>query len=416
MSEQRLQQLNALAISEAERRPKRPWGVVLALSLVTIGGAVIGAPFLMGWERVGASEVTTTQLIVQRPGAPAAEAGVLTANGYVATRQTAAVAARTAGTLAELFVDLGDRVRRGQELARLERDRAEVSLESARAALAVSERTLQVEETELANARKALARQQNLFSQGISTEQELDDAEARMRSSESRLAALVAEIAAASASRAAADVELEHTIVRAPFDGIVVRKDAEIGEAVGPGFSSGDATSSQGIVTIANLEALEAQVDVAEAYISRVHVGDAAQVVLDAYADRPFRGKVRQIVPTANREKASIEVRVDILDPDASVLPEMGARITFLAPEVELKEGTAAAAERAFLDRRALRREGSDVFVFVLRDEHVSKRAVRTGADGDRQIEILAGLAPTDRVILEAPADLGEGDLVKVLP
>jgi RND family efflux transporter MFP subunit len=424
MTQAQLSKLSELRIDPKQRggaRPGRRVLVTLGLSLLACGLVLVGlsglgiapdsARALMPWVRLAAAKVTTTRVVLRKEGGAVPGSGVLTANGYVVACQQAAVSARSTGLLESRLVDIGDRVSKGQELARIEHAREEVQLLSAKSRLVIAEANLAEEKTELAIAHKELERQERLRRQGIATEQALDDAEARASRSQAKVRALEAEIAAARTEVAAAEVELEYTFVRAPFDGTVLSKDAEVGEIVAP-VSMGGVNARGSIVTVANLKDMEVEVDVSEAYISRIEPHLPAQVLLDAYPDRPYRGQVRQIVPAANRQKAAVQVKVKIFDPDERVLPEMGAKVTFLEEALPEPAGEAKSALR--VDSRAVRRNASGPFLLVVRDGKVEARTVELGEVQGQEVELVRGAAEGEVVVLEGPEKLESGTSVQV--
>jgi HlyD family secretion protein len=424
MSQAPLSKLSELRIDPTQRRTSRPWrrafaavgllalaGILVLVGLSGLGIAPESARALMPWAALAAPKVTTTRVVLRKEGGATPGSGVLTANGYVVARQRAAVSARGTGLLESRIADIGDHVKQGQEIARIEHAREEVQLQAAKNRLAVAEGNLAEEQTELAIAAKELERQKRLRQQGIATEQTFDDAEARVNRSQAKIRSLGAELAATRTAVEAANVELEYTIVRAPFDGTVLTKDAEVGEIVAP-ISVGGVNARGSIVTIANLKDLEVEVDVSEAYISRIRPKLSAQVLLDAYPDHPYRGVVRQIVPAANREKAAVQVKVTILDSDERSLPEMGAKVTFL--EVALPEKTGEIKSALHVDSRAVRKSGSGPYLLAVKDGKLESRSVELGKQQGQEVEILRGVVEGEAVVLEGPEKLESGTAVNV--
>jgi RND family efflux transporter MFP subunit len=354
-----------------------------------------------------AAAVAAIAFAVLRPGPLAVETGAvtvtggpavgdgITANGYVVARTKASVAARRAGQLDYLGVGEGSAVRRGQVIARIESGDQEAALGVARADLVWAR-------AELEQARRDLDRARRLAAQQVLAAVDLEAAE-------TRLATLAAAADRAEAGVRMAEVNLEYTRVRAPFDGTVLRKDAEVGEIVAPA-SAGGALTRTSIVTMADLGTLEVEVDVNEAYIARVRNGQPAAITLDAYPDTSFAGRVRQVVPTADRQKATVLVKVSILDRDPRILPEMGARVVF-------RREAAAAAEaprRLWVPVAALARGGDSTRVWVVVDGRAEPRAVVTGAERGGDVEVRAGLAGDERPVLRPPGGLRPGARVRV--
>ena len=272
----------------------------------------------------------------------------MTANGYVVARTRASVAAKLPGRIAELRVSEGSTLRRGEVIARLENADYQAQAAQAEAALA----TARAELVEVRADRDVLARDARRLSDmraenpDLVAEQEYDMAQSRAAQAAARAQAAEARIASADANRRFARANLENTVIRAPFTGTVLRKEAEIGEVVAP--SVGGGLTRGAVVTMADLTTLEVEVDVNEAYIARDAEGRPARITLDAYPDTAFRGEVRQVVPTADRQRATVQVKVSIVDRDPRILPEMGARVDFL--EAAARDSAGARARRP--DRR----------------------------------------------------------------
>ena len=220
---------------------------------------------------------------------------------------------------------------------------------------------------------------------------------------------LEAQLNAAHAVVEQAEVDLENTRVRAPFDGTVLRKDAEVGEIVAPSSAGGGLTRTA-IVTMADLATLEVEVDVNEAYIAQIQNGQAARITLDAYPDTSFNGRVRQVVPTADRQKATVQVKVSILDRDPRILPEMGAKVVFVRGSDKLM---AVAARRVEVPAAALVREGTAARVWVVEDGRARSRTVDPGPEHDGKVEIRSGLSGGESVVLRPPAGLKDGARVR---
>src|SRR5205814_2432666 len=252
------------------------------------------------------------------------------ANGYVVPRTKASVSAKIPGRLEYLGVSEGSRVKAGEVIARIEGGEFAAQLASARANAAETD-------AQLVQSRRDFERAKKLRAQGLNSDADLENAETRVTVLEAQLNAAHAQVELAS-------VNLENTRVRAPFDGTVLRKDAEVGEIVAPSSAGGGLTRTA-IVTMADLSTLEVEVDVNEAYIAQVSNGQPARITLDAYPDTSFSGRVRQVVPTADRQKATVLVKVSILDRDPRILPEMGAKVVFDAHDAQAQ----AAPRRVFV-------------------------------------------------------------------
>jgi RND family efflux transporter MFP subunit len=332
---------------------------------------------------------------VQTTGGAGALAGEgISANGYVVARTKASVSAKIAGRLEYLGANEGTRVRRGEVIARIESPGYVAAVAQARAEIA----RIQVE---LAQARRDLERARTLRQQNVISDVEVESASTRVES-------LQAQLGSARAQSQIADVNLENTRVRAPFDGTVLRKDAEVGEIVAPASAGGGLTRTA-IVTMADLGTLEVEVDVNEAYIAQIQGDQEARITLDAYPDTSFRGRVRQVVPTADRQKATVQVKVSILDRDARILPEMGAKVVFVSSSDAQPVATA---------RRRVMVPATSVVggnrVWIVNDEKVSARTVEVGATQGEQVEIRQGLEGGESVVVAPPPQLKEGARVRV--
>ena len=374
------------APASAAARPSRR-GLWIVLALVVVAGAV--AAFVL---RGRALEVQTGEAIAT--GGIVATGGI-SANGYVVARTKASVSAKIPGRLAYLGVAEGSRVRKGQVIARIENADYVAARNAASA-------TVGQTEAQLVQARRDYERAKRLQAQNVISETEVENTETRLRVLEAQLKADRARSALAGAS-------LENTNVRAPFDGTVLRKDAEVGEIVAPSSAGGGLTRTA-IVTMADLATLEVEVDVNEAYIAQVRNGQDARVTLDAYTDTSFTGRVRQVVPTADRQKATVLVKVAILDRDPRILPEMAAKVVF-TPESET--ATAVTPRRVSVPAAAVVGEGASAKVWVVENQKVTARTVEVGrATGDR-VEIRTGLTGGERIVIAPPPGLKDGLRVK---
>lgn len=395
--------LGALRIDDSKRgnggEPgRRRWlWVALALAVVAVGAfvAIGGRP----------PEV----VVAAARGAGGRVAALLNASGYVTPRVRATVAAKITGRVVEVLVDEGMRVEAGQVLARL--DEADVR---ARLAAAVAERDAAVAaiadlEVNLANAERELVRQQDLEKDGVSSVQALDAARTLAESLKARIVLARRQVASAEAAIGIARQDLDNCVVRAPFAGVAVSKDAQVGEMVSP-VSAGGSFTRTGISTIVDMTSLEIEVDVNESYIARVQPGQKVEATLDAYPDWKIPASVRTVIPTADRQKATVKVRISFGALDPRILPDMGVKVAFLAAE-QAGEAPAAAA---VLPRSAVRQDGGSPVVFLLRDGKVERRAVTLGAQRADEVEVLAGVAAGDRVVVEGPAELKDGQQVRV--
>lgn len=380
-------------------------GLFITLAILAVA-AVVTAGALGLRDR--ALEVRVATAAVR--GGGVASAGGLSANGYVVARTKASVSSKVAGRLVFLGVEEGDRVEAGQVIARLEAAEYEAAVRQAAADRLSAEAARQEAAAAVAQADRALERARALASREVVAPEVLEDAETAAEVARARLAAAVARVEAARQIEAAAEAGLENTRIRAPFTGTILRKDAEVGEVVAPAVTGGGLTRGA-VVTMADLSTLEVEVDVNEAYIGGIRQDQPAEVVLDAYPALRFPAHVRQIMPTADRQKATVLVRVAIDVQDPRILPEMGARVVFLEPTESAVE--AAGTPRVFVPAAAVRRDGSDDVVYVVIDGRAHRRPIEAGPVSGGEREVRTGLNGGETLVLDPPPELVDGARVR---
>jgi RND family efflux transporter MFP subunit len=359
------------------------WVVVL----IVIGVLYV---FLRGmFSSVREVETTTVSLIY-----PSQANAVLTASGYVVAQRKAAIASKATGRLVYLGYEEGDRVKKGEIIARIESADVEAALAQARATLAQYQ-------AELTDARQSHERARQLLESQLVAQADYDAAKARYDR-------VVASIAAAQAATRAAEVNVENTLIRAPFDGTILSKNADVGEVVAP-FAAG-ASSRVAVVTIADMSSLIVEADVSESNIERIAVDQPCDIALDAYPEKRYRGVVHKIVPTADRAKATVLTKIRFLDIDSRVLPEMSAKVNFLSKpadeNVELKPILAVDASTV------VTRNGQSV-AFRVTGDIVEEIPVGRGRTLGGYVEILSGLTAKDKVVLRPSSDITSGSRVK---
>jgi RND family efflux transporter MFP subunit len=398
-----------LAALRIERQPERPgigrW-VGWVLLILVLAGVGIGAWTWATRERPVEVEVAT---VTERPAGT--QAAVLNASGYVTARRRATVSSKITGKVIEVNVEEGMAVSEGQVLARLDDSTAKASLALAQAQAESARKAVKENEVRLVQARLTLNRIEGLRKEGVTTQAELDQARAEVDGTDARINALREQVNVAERQIELQRTDLDNTIIRAPFTGVAVSKDAQPGEMVSP-VSAGGGFTRTGICTIVDMRSLEIEVDVNESYINRVRPGQKVSAVLDAYPDWQIPGHVITMVPTADRQKATVLVRIafEMLDP--RILPDMGVKVTFLKDE---DEAVAQVAQPTTLvPKAALQSDNTNSFVFVVNGDTVERRAVKAGgADGDR-IEVLAALRAGERVVVSPPPGLAGGAKVVV--
>jgi RND family efflux transporter MFP subunit len=398
--------LDALRI---EREPDRTgvarWIVWTGLLILL---AALG---LAGWRWVTRERPVEVQVATVSVRAAGTQAAVLNASGYVTARRRATVSSKITGKVVEVDVEEGKNVVQGQVLARLDDSTPKAALALAEAQAEAARRGLRENEVRLDQARLAERRAAQLLQDRIVSQSQLDQAKADADSIDAHIAALKEQIRVAERQIEVQQTDLTNYVIRAPFSGVAISKDAQPGEMVSP-VSAGGGFTRTGICTIVDMHSLEIEVDVNESYISRVKPGQDVDAVLDAYPDWHIPAHVITLVPTADRQKATVLVRLGFKQLDPRILPDMAIKVTFLR---EAGDTTAAAAQpTALVPRPAIKTLGADNFAFVVRGDLVERRAVRLGGtDGDR-VEVLAGLQSGDRVVLSPPPTLADGSKVIV--
>ncbi|MEK7727050.1 MAG: efflux RND transporter periplasmic adaptor subunit [candidate division KSB1 bacterium] len=341
---------------------------------------------------------------------PAQANAVLTASGYVVAQRQAAVASKGTGRLIFLGVEEGDQVTEGQILARLEDNDMRAALAQARAAVNYERANLSNAQAELADATANYERMKKLIAEQMVRQADFDMAEARYKRAAATVQAVEASIGVAQAAVNTAEIGVENTNIRAPFAGTVLTKNADIGEIVAPfGASS---TSRAAVVSIADMSSLEVEADVSESNIERIKPDQPCEIVLDAYQDTRYPGKVNKIVPTADRAKATVLTKIKFLERDARVLPEMSAKVTFLNSEATATMTTGV--KKIVVPLSVVVNRGAAKVVFVMREAGVVETPIEVGnAIGNSQ-EVLSGLNVGERVVINPPADMATGTKVKL--
>ncbi len=421
--------LASLRLNEAPETSRKGLWIVLGIVVLALGGGALA------WRSVSAAvEVSTVSPSVERSASAAAGTPVLTASGYIVARREAIVSSKIQGRLMELRVEEGSLVQNGEIIARLESndyvasvERARAQLQQAEASQNSSDATIARAEADLAEARRQLGVSERLHNDKLVPVDQLDANKSRVKMAEAALAQVKADRARATASTAQAQADLNYaeaqlanTVIRAPFAGTVVRKMAEIGESVAPippGVNI--STASGAIVALADLATLEMEADVNEANVARLSEGQPAEITVEAFPDRRYKSVLRQVIPTADRTKATVLTKVTLIDKDKDLKPEMSAKVTFLEP---LKAEAAPAADAPppkpviLVPQSAVvtRDGGSKVFEVV--GEKAVLRTVTTGTvRGDRVI-VTDGLAGSETLVDRPAETLKDGDSVRVKP
>jgi RND family efflux transporter MFP subunit len=338
-------------------------------------------------------EVETTMVVLT---SPAQSGALLNASGYVVAQRKAAIASKGTGRLVRLTVQEGDRVKKNMIIGQLEDSDVRAALAQARASLAVNR-------ADLTDAKQTLERTKKLFASSLSSQAELDATQARYDR-------VVASIEYAKAAIVGAEVSIENTLIRAPFDGTVLTKNADVGEVIAP-FST-SASSRGAVVTIADMNSLEVEADVSESNIERLRPGQPCEITLDAFPGKRYRGEVNKIVPTVDRAKATVKTKVKFIDRDDSVLPEMSAKVAFLN-EALSDSAVAQKPKLTVAPSAIISRDGRKV-VFTIKENIVTETPITTGGSVGTLIEVLDGVRAGDRVVLKPAESLRTGTRVKL--
>jgi HlyD family secretion protein len=370
--------------------------------LVVVGCAVLALAGLWLGKSVGAPAVQTVQPTMTGPSASGSTGGtpLLSASGYVVARRKAVVSAKIQGRLAELKVEEASRVQQGDVLARLESNDAEAQVGRARA-------QVQRADADVAEHQRLLRQAESLAREKVLPADQLEATQSRLKMTE-------ASLAQARADLAFAEAQLQNTVIRAPFSGTVVKKMAEVGESVAPippGVNI--STSSGAIVALADLETLEVEADVSESNVAKLRDGQPAEVTVEAFPDRRYRALLRQIIPTADRTKATVQVKVTILDKDENLKPEMSAKVTFLESVAQAEAAAAAPPVLTVPESVIVTRDGKP-HVFEVREGKAHARVIVPGPTVQGRVVVKDGLRGGETLVVGPPEGLKDGDAVKV--
>ena len=381
---------------------KRLWRKWAAVFFIITGAVVL---YLSGAfsPSVGVKVVSVTKMY------PSQTFTLLNASGYVVAQRKAAVSSKITGRLISISVEEGSRVKKGEVLARLENEDVLAAKAQAEANLNAARYNLDQARAELHDATLNYTRSKELVKKGYIARTDYDSAEARYRKAVAAVDGSRAQVRASQAALRGEDVALGYTYIRAPFDAVVLTKDADVGDIVTPIGAAANVQAA--VVTIADMDSLQVEADVSESNIELVKTGQPCEIELDALPNSRFGGVVHMIVPTADRSKATVMVKVRFLGRDPGILPEMSARVAFLAHPVgpgEEKPFVAVSSD-AIVDR------GGKKVVFVVKGDRAVKTATKTGRRFDDMAEVLEGPAAGEKVIVRPPARLRDGDRVKIL-
>jgi HlyD family secretion protein len=392
--------LDALRIERRQEQPSsaRPWLAAAVIGLLLLAGAAVW------WHsRSGAVEVQTA---AAREAGGGGDRTVLNASGYVTARRQATVSSKVTGKVTEVLIEEGMKVTNSQVLARLDDSNVKTSLDIAKAQLASAKAALAQTEAQLTNADLEYQRTTELAKQHIASQSDLDLAESNAKALKAHLAQQKLDAIVADRQVASWQQQLDDMIIRAPFDGVITTKDAQPGEMISP-ISAGGGFTRTGIGTIVDMASLEIEIDVNESYINRVEPGQAVEATLDAYPDWKIPCKVIAIIPTADRQKSTVKVRVGFDQLDPRILPDMSVKVAFR------DSGGKPASHTVLVPKNSvLNRDGRDV-VFLIQNGHAERRAVTVTDTQNDDSVLSAGVSAGEKIIVNAPASLQDGMAVK---
>ncbi len=402
--------LASLRIQQEDRAGGRGKPVLVGLILLVVALVAGGGWF---WStKLQATPVKIATVSV-KSGGSSAPGAVLNASGYVTARRRATVSSKVTGKVVDVLIEEGHAVKQGQILAHLDDTQVRASLAFAEAQLAAARKSAAEDQARLRQAELTLHRREQLLKENVVGKAELDEAQSNVDALKARIAYAEQQVVVAESQVNLQKTNLADMVVRAPFSGVAITKDAQPGEMISP-VSAGGGFTRTGICTIVDMSSLEIEVDVNESYINRVKDNQRVEAVLDAYPDWRIPSHVITTIPSADRQKATMKVRIgfDALDP--RILPDMGVKVSFLE-DARPQAGGAPAKPRTSLPKDAVRTVEGRTVVFVLNgDARVERRAIAVGMNNGDQVEVISGLSAGERVVVSAPPTLKDGDKVKI--
>jgi RND family efflux transporter MFP subunit len=378
---------------------KRPMLIIGGAGLVVLAAVLYWMGVFTPAQSVEVATVSQTY--------PSQSFTLLNASGYVVAQRKAAVASKITSRLMELSVEEGSRVKKGDIIARLEGDDAKAARDQAQANLSVSRYSLTQARAELEDAKASFEREKGLLSQEYTTKASFDAAEARYKKAIAGVSGAESAVKAAEAALEGAKVSVEYTLLRAPFDAVVLTKNADIGDIVTPLGAAANAKAA--VVTIADMNSLQVEADVSESNLELVKKGQPCEIQLDALPEKRFRGEVHMVIPTADRTKATVMVKVGFIDKDPRILPEMSAKVAFLSKPVAPSEEKS----RTTINPAAVVSRNGKSTAFVIKGGQVEEQEITTGEKLGDLLVVTGGVKAGDRVVLNPPKGLKSGSRVK---
>ncbi len=391
-----------IAPQDKEERPIGRWFLIITvIAVLTVAASIF---FYFFREQAVTVTVADAEQIVSDQ-----EHTILNASGYVTPRRRATIASKITGQIMEMLVEEGMLVQKEDVLARLDDANIKAMMKTLEAETDAAEATIAEISVNLKNMKKNLARNRSLYKTGVITVKELDDSETLFDGTAARLELAQKQIDVSRARLSEMKQELDNYTIRAPFAGIVVSKDAQVGEIVSP-ISAGGGYTRTGIATIVDMQSLEIEVDINESFIAKVKIGQKVTATLDAYPEWKIPARVRTVIPTADRQKATVKVRISFDDLDPKILPDMGVKVSFMeaaaVPETN--------ANRVRVPLESIRQDKDNTVTFIFKNGTVESRPVKTGPSNGKFIEILAGIMPGEQVVIGDIVNLHDGQKARL--
>lgn len=376
------------------------WIIIAIILCCVIGGGY----FLMNSTSV---EVETMQVFTSQSSSSET---ILTGQGYVVAQRKAAISSKATGRLDALYVIEGDKVKQGDIIGRIESADVQAALDQQKAQLEVQKAALENATAELEDAEISLKRQQELRKENVGTQADLDAAINRVKKAKAQIQSAKASIATQESAIRASLVQVENTIIRAPFDGTILNKNANVGEVI---TALGGAAGSRGaVVTLADMTSLQVEADVSESAIQKIQENQPVEISVSAISDKKYKGIVNKIIPTADRAKGTVQVKIRFDDIDERVLPEMGAKVNFLKINTVVNE--IESKPKLLIPQTAIQTKNGKKTVFVVKDNIAQETAVSTGTILGEYVEITNGLMNGDVIILAPSDNIQQGSKVQI--
>lgn len=400
--------LGSLRIHDSHRSGGK-MGKVLSYVSAAIGLVIIIAGIAYAFR----NQTPVVEVVTAQKPEAGGRSAILNASGYVTPRRRATIAAKITGRVTGVFFDEGTHVKAGQLLATLDDSDVKKALDSAKADRDSSQAAIADFQVQLKFSQIELRRAEQLQQAGVQTQEQLDTASTNVDSLKAKINLAKQQVQGSEMRIREAQQAVDNCTITAPYDGIVVSKDAQVGEMVSP-ISAGGGFTRTGIATIVDMNSNEIEVDVNESYIARVKDRQKVTAILDAYPDWEIPSHVRTVIPTADRQKATVKVRISFDKLDPRILPDMGIKVTFLSDEPVKKVDASAPVVAALLPTDALHDDGGKKIVFLVKNDKLERRAVAVGNAQGAQTEILSGIVAGDAVVVKGPANMQDGLAVQI--